>query len=150
MFQIFLKKKLLIIFFLIININNVLCNEASIKFKINNEIITNIDIEKEYNYLIALNTNLKSLEKVKVFEIAKISLIKEIVKKIELKKYYDLDQNPKYMTKIIKEFYESLGIKDEEEFKNYLDSKPRLHWVVDLSPSIYWPPMGVPRKSLRT
>ena len=37
MFQIFLKKKLLIIFFLIININNVLCNEASIKFKINND-----------------------------------------------------------------------------------------------------------------
>ena len=120
MFQIFLKKKLLIIFFLIININNVLCNEASIKFKINNEIITNIDIEKEYNYLIALNTNLESLEKEKVLEIARISLIKEIVKKIELKKYYDLDQNPKYMTKIIKEFYESLGIKDEEEFKNYL------------------------------
>ena len=55
-----------------------------------------------------------------MFEIAKISLIKEIVKKIELKKYYDLDQNPKYMTKIIKEFYERLGIKDEEEFKNYL------------------------------
>jgi len=120
MFQIFLKKKFLIIFFLIININNVLCNEASIKFKIDNEIITNIDIEKEYNYLIALNTNLESLEKEKVFEIARISLIKEIVKKIELKKYYDLDQNPKYMTQIVKEFYESLGIKNEEEFKSYL------------------------------
>ena len=120
MVQIFLKKKLLIIFFLIININNVLCNEASIKFKIDNEIITNIDIEKEYNYLIALNTNLELLEKEKVFEIAKISLIKEMVKKIELKKYYDLNQNPKYMIKIIKEFYEGLGIKDEEEFKNYL------------------------------
>ena len=120
MFQIFLKKKLLIIFFLIININNVLCNEVRIQVKIDNEIITNIDIEKEYNYLIALNTNLGSLEKSKVIEIAKVSLVKEIIKKIELKKYFDLDQNPKYMTQIVKEFYESLGIKDEEEFKLYL------------------------------
>jgi peptidyl-prolyl cis-trans isomerase SurA len=120
MFQIFLKKGLQIIFFLMIGINNVLCNEVSIKFKINNEIITNIDIEKEYNYLIALNTNLQSIEKSKVYEIAEMSLIKEIVKKIELKKYFDLDQNQNYMSKIVKDFYEGLGIKNEEEFKSYL------------------------------
>lgn len=120
MFQIFLKKKLTIVFLLIMGINNVLCNEATIEFKINNEIVTNIDIEKEYRYLIALNSNLQSLEKKKVLEIAKISIIKEIIKKIELKNYFALDQNPKYMTQIVKDFYEGLGIKNEDAFKSYL------------------------------
>ena len=53
----------LIIFFLIININKVLPDNVKIKFKIDNKIVTNIDIEKEYRYLTALNTNLQTLEK---------------------------------------------------------------------------------------
>ena len=110
----------LILFFLIININNVLPNEVNIQFKIDNKIVTNIDIEKEYRYLVALNTSLRTLEKKKAYEIAKTSMIKEIIKRNELKKYYDLDQNPIYMTETIKRFYESLGIKNEKEFENYL------------------------------
>jgi len=110
----------LILFFLITNINNVLSNEVNIQFKIDNKIVTNIDIEKEYRYLVALNTSLRTLEKKKAYEIAKTSMIKEIIKRNELKKYYDLDQNPIYMTETIKRFYESLGIKNEKEFENYL------------------------------
>ena len=110
----------LIIFFLIININNVLPNNVKIKFKIDNKIVTNIDIEKEYRYLKALNTNLQTLEKDKVYEIARTSIIKEIIKRNELIKYYNLDQDPTYMTKIIKDFYQGIGIESEEEFENYL------------------------------
>ena len=110
----------LILFFLIININNVLSNEVNIQFKINNKIITNVDIEKEYRYLAALNTNLKKLEKKKAYEIAKTSIIKEIIKKNELKKYYNLDLNPSYMTETVEKFYKALGIKNEKEFENYL------------------------------
>jgi peptidyl-prolyl cis-trans isomerase SurA len=110
----------LILFFLITNINNVLSNEVNIQFKIDNKIVTNIDIEKEYRYLAALNTSFKTLEKKKGYEIAKSSIIKEIIKRNELKKYYDLDQNPIYMTETVKGFYKSLGIKNEKEFESYL------------------------------
>ena len=54
--------------------------------KINNEIITNVDIENEYKYLIALNKSLNNLNKQTVLELAKNSLQKEIIKKIELRK----------------------------------------------------------------
>ena len=110
----------LIIYFLTININNVVSGEVNIEFKIDNEIITNVDIESEYRYLTALNSSLQSLEKKKAYKIAKTSMIKEIIKKNELKKYYDLDQNPDYMKEIVKNFYKELGIKNEKEFENYL------------------------------
>jgi len=110
----------LIIFFLLINIENLYSKEVNIVFKIDNEIVTNIDIEKEFRYLTALNTNLQTLEENKIYEIAKISMIKEIVKKNELLKYYDLNQNPDYMDEIIKNFYQGMGINSEEEFEKYL------------------------------
>ena len=121
MYWIFLKEKLFfVIFFLTLFISNVSSNEVRIEFKVDNEIITNIDINKEYRYLIALNNNLQTLEKNKIYEIARLSVIKEIVKKNELKKYYDLNQNPDYMKEIIKNFYKGLNINNEEEFKEYL------------------------------
>ena len=110
----------LIMYFLIININNVVSGEVNIQIKIDNEIITNVDIEREYRYLTALNPSFQSLEKKTAYEIALTSMIKEIIKRNELKKYYNLDQNPDYMKKIVKNFYEGLGIKNEKEFENYL------------------------------
>jgi len=110
----------LIMYFLIININNVASGEVNIQIKIDNEIITNVDIEREYRYLTALNPSFQSLEKKTAYEIALTSMIKEIIKRNELKKYYNLDQNPDYMKKIVKNFYEGLGIKNEKEFENYL------------------------------
>ena len=110
----------LIMYFLIININNVVSGEVNIQIKIDNEIITNVDIEREYRYLTALNPSFQSLEKKTSYEIALTSMIKEIIKRNELKKYYNLDQNPDYMKKIVKNFYEGLGIKNEKEFENYL------------------------------
>jgi peptidyl-prolyl cis-trans isomerase SurA len=110
----------LIMYFLIININNVVSGEVNIQIKIDNEIITNVDIEREYRYLTALNPSFQSLEKKTAYEIALTSMIKEIIKRNELKKYYNLGQNPDYMKKIVKNFYEGLGIKNEKEFENYL------------------------------
>ena len=54
----------------------------------NNQIITNIDIENESKYLIALNNQLKNLDNKKILEIARESIIKETVKKIEILKYF--------------------------------------------------------------
>ena len=53
--------------------------------KINNEIITNFDIQKEYNYLIALNNELQKIPLSEALDIAKDSLIREKIKTSELK-----------------------------------------------------------------
>ena len=55
-------------------------------FKIDNEIITSIDIENEKNYLIALNPNLKNLMKKKLSKYQKDPLLEKNKKNIELAK----------------------------------------------------------------
>tara|TARA_B100000579_G_scaffold349277_1_gene302793 strand:- start:74 stop:1009 length:936 start_codon:yes stop_codon:yes gene_type:complete len=91
-----------------------------IELKIGNEILTNIDIEKEQDYLIALNNNLKNVPKKQLKEIATNSIIKEIIKKNELLKYFDFKKADKYGEKILKDFILTLNFKNENEFKKYL------------------------------
>ena len=88
--------------------------------KVNNEIITNININEEYRYLIALNTDLKSLKKEEIFNLAKNSFLREKIKENELKKYFKLNQSSKYIDQTIKKLYSSLNISSEIEFKKYL------------------------------
>ena len=88
--------------------------------KVNNEIITNININEEYRYLIALNTDLKSLKKEEIFNLAKNSFLREKIKENELKKYFELNQSSKYIDVTIKNLYVSLNICSEIEFKKYL------------------------------
>ena len=77
-----LKKKLKYNFFFLLTIlfiffSPVKAQDVKIVAKIENNIITNIDVDKEFNYLVTLNTSLKNIDKTKVFEFAKNSLIKE-------------------------------------------------------------------------
>ena len=58
-------------------------SNVKIKVKINDKIITNIDIQKEAQYLKILNSNLNQLSEDKVLELAKVSLINEIIKEKE-------------------------------------------------------------------
>lgn len=92
--------------------------------KINNEIITNFDVEKEYNYLIALNNDLKNVPENEAFKIAKDSLIREKIKTSELKKFFVIDEfhNTKYLKNVLKSFYQKLNLSNEVEFSNYLNS----------------------------
>ena len=73
-------KKIFISFFVLIlffNFNYLLSKEVKILTKIGNKIITNIDIENEYKYLISLNKDYQKLEKDKIFNFAKSSLLRE-------------------------------------------------------------------------
>ncbi|MDC0915300.1 peptidylprolyl isomerase [Candidatus Pelagibacter sp.] len=98
--------------------------ENKILFKVNNDIITSIDIEEEYKYLIALNDNLKKLSQSEIIEIAKKSIIKEKIKIIEINKNF---QNPKipdeFLETILENFYRRLNIDNLDDFKKYLISK---------------------------
>ena len=95
-------------------------NTAFIAFKINNQIVTNIDIENEARYLIALNNELNKLDNKKIIEIAKQSIIKETIKRIELVKYFVLDQASPFLDTVIENFYLKLQLNNEEEFAEYL------------------------------
>ena len=116
-----LTLKLFTIFFVVTCLKVMSAESVFISYRINQEIITNLDIEKEKRYLLALNTQLKNLDEQTISELAKISHIKEIIKKIELLKYFDLDQKNPLLKKVLKDFYTKLGLNSEDEFKNFLN-----------------------------
>jgi peptidyl-prolyl cis-trans isomerase SurA len=91
-----------------------------IVYKVNNQIITNADIEKEYLYLTSLNNQLKSLDKTRVLKISKESALREMIKKIELAKYFDLKKLTLNIDVYLQSFYENLNIKSDSEFEQYL------------------------------
>ena len=85
-----------IIFFLIVFINSLYFQyaysmESYLILKINNKIITNVDINNEYKYLIALSPDLQDVDKKKVMTLARNSIIREKIKEDELNKFIDLN-----------------------------------------------------------
>ena len=98
--------------------------QNKIIFKINNEIITSVDIENEINYLIALNPNLKNLSEKEILEISKKSIIQEKIKSIEILKTFENPSIPKdFLEKLIKNIYSKIGIEELDSFKEYLNLK---------------------------
>ena len=120
-----MNKKIKILSFLIIaffSVNNIYANEnIFIKIKIKNEIITNFDLEKERKYLIALNPKLNEINKDLQIKIAKDSVIKEVIKKNELQKFFKLNQKNEVIDGFIKNFYINLGFNDNNSFNEYLN-----------------------------
>ena len=53
--------------------------ETYVELKVNNEIITNIDLNTQYKYLIALNNELKNANKETVLKLARESIIREVI-----------------------------------------------------------------------
>ena len=103
--------------------NPINANTVKIVKKINNEIITNLDIEKEYNYLTALNNNLKDLTLDDAYKIAEDSLVREKIKYSEIKKFIDFENiDKKLVEPVIQNIIEKLKLNNRSEFKNYLNS----------------------------
>ena len=117
------KKNLFSILFLILFLGNVQALENKIILKIDNEIITSIDLLNEIKYISTLNPSIKNLDKNRLKLIGKKSLIKEIIKKNEILKYIDetkIDQ--KYLKRLIKDRYLKLNFSTEADFLLYLKS----------------------------
>ena len=110
----------LLIIFLILS-ENTYALENKILIKVNNEIITSLDINSEINYLIALNKNIENLDKEKKYNIAKNSLIRERIKKIEILNYVKkIEIEEKISDEILKSTYSRLGINSKAEFLKYI------------------------------
>ena len=120
-----MKKKLieiisLILLFLILTNYAKTEEKITIKFQIENEIITNFDFLNEEKYLLALNNNLQNIPKNQLKQLSKDSLIREKIKKVELSKYYDFSKKNKYADELLEDFYKRLNFKNDKEFKLYL------------------------------
>ena len=116
-----IKKFLLFIFILFIfTKNNVTAQISSeIILKINDEIITNIDLENEKKYLLFLNPNLVNLSSSQINKISKDSLTNRKIKEIELSKYFNLKQD-KLGEAYIKNFTKNSNYKNINNLKNEL------------------------------
>ena len=110
---------LIILTCLIINKSNSI--ETKIIHKIQNEIITNVDIKNEFKYLVALNNTLKELDKEKILNISNESIIREKIKKIEISKNFEkMSINEEYSNFQLKNMYSRLGLKSLDQFELYL------------------------------
>ena len=110
-----------IIFLLSFYTSNLIAFENKIVIKINNEIITSIDIENEINYLKILNPQVNNLDKNKLINIAKNSLIREKIKIITLLNVLEeIKVQDVYLNEIIKSSYEKLGLNTFDQYKKYL------------------------------
>ena len=120
MFNIKFLLTIILTFFFNLNVYSL---ENKILLKIDNEIITSVDIFLEIQYLTAINKNIVKLKNEKIFEVAKNSLIRRKVKEKEIKKYSDnFEINPSYVDKVINTNASNLGFNSLKEFKSHLNS----------------------------
>ena len=114
-------KILNIIFLLSFFTSNLIAFENKIIVKVNNEIITSVDIQNEINYLKILNPEVINLDKKKLINIAKNSLIREKVKIVALLDVVEeIKVKDEYSNKIIENSYKKIGIDTIDQYKNYL------------------------------
>ena len=89
--------------------------------KIENQIITSIDINNEFNNLIALNPGMKNISSKDMIKFSKKSIIQEKIKQIEIEKNFD---NPiisqKFLEQILQRVYSRIGLSSLSDFKKYL------------------------------
>ena len=123
----YLKKKLKIFFILlslILYFQTLNAIENKILFKIDNEIVTTLDIYEEIKFLKAFNPEINSLDEKELFEISKNSIQKNTIKKIELNKFVEkLKVDDKFLSKLIVNKYSKIGIDSLEKFEAYLKEK---------------------------
>ena len=121
---------ILVIFFSIVAKFPVLASENKILLKVNNELITTIDILNEINYLKSINKNINNLENKKIFEIARNSLIKDKIKKIALVPIVkNFEINDDDFERILISSYSNAGFTKIEEISQHLKEynvKPEL------------------------
>ena len=118
-----LKKLIFVkIIFILILIFQQLNASIKIEMIVGEKIITSFDIKQESEYLKILNPDIKNLKKEKVLKISRDSLIKEIIKNNEIKKLKNQDIDETILSEYLKNFFQKLNFKNEEEFKIFLDN----------------------------
>ena len=118
------KKKLVFLITILIMFfqSNIFSFENKILLKIDNEIITSVDVLDEMNFLKAINKKINEISDEEIYQISLNSLIKEKIKKIEvLKNYETIEIEKKFLNNLIKSTYQNLGFNEFENFQTFLN-----------------------------
>ena len=119
-----IKKLVLLSFFtLLIFLTKISIANISIIATVDDQIITNHDLKKESDYLKILNPNLTELDNDQILELAKNSLVNEIIKKKEIEKFIDTDSENLFVDQYLNSLYSKLDFNSEDEFKLFLKQK---------------------------
>ena len=120
----FNKKILIFLVFFYITISNALSLENKILIKVDNEIITTVDVLNESKYIKAMNKNLEDINENDLWKISINSITNEKIRMVEILNHIDQikikDENLKF---VMESIYKKLGFEELEEFKNYLKLK---------------------------
>ena len=87
---------------------------------VEDEIITNYDILKEARYLKVLNPGLANLKEDQLSELAKQSLIKEIIKRKEILKIIEIKDEKSFVNEYLENLFTKLKFKDVTTFNDAL------------------------------
>ena len=102
-------------------INNSFAKENKILVKVNNEIITTVDVLNEIKFLSFTNIAFEKIEKKQQIQIAKDSLIKEKIKLIELIKFRkNLNLEDKIFEEVAKNYFIDQNIQNWNEYSIFL------------------------------
>ena len=117
-----LNKKTIILVLIFFLLNNFSYSKINLQIimKINDQIVTTYDLEKESNYLLALNPKLKNISENDLLKLAKRSIIKETIRKSEILKYKELDLKNAQINNVLNKIIQNLNFSDLIQFENYL------------------------------
>ena len=120
----FICKILIFFSFYIFFANQSYAFQNKILFKVNNEVITSIDLLIEVEYIKLLNTNLNKLSQEKIFEIAKKSIIKEKIQKLQTQKLFaDIEVEKKYLDLLLNELVMKTNLNSIEQLQKLINLK---------------------------
>ena len=94
--------------------------ENKILLRVNNEIITSLDILKELEYLQIINEEFKNIKKEEAIKISKNSIIREKIKEIEIKRIIkEIKIEDKILENLLLNYFKEFEIKSISEFEKY-------------------------------
>ena len=98
--------------------------ENKILFKLNNEIVTTIDLLNEINYLKSINSEYVNVSNDIAYNIAKNSIIREKIKEIEILNYIEeINVDKKILNNVIENSFKHININSISEFDLYFSNR---------------------------
>ena len=118
-----IKNKFFISFiFFFLSFSNVLSLENKILIKVDNEIITTVDVLNESKYIKAMNKGLENISDEDLWKISINSIKNEKIRIVEILNHVDqIKLDDKNLKIVMEGVYKRLGFKNLDEFKDYLE-----------------------------
>ena len=119
--NIFLRYLLISFLLIFLNLTKIQALENKILFKIDNEIITTVDIYHEVKFLKIFNPQINDLSNEEQLDISKNSIIRDKIKKTEILSFVEeIKVEEKYLMNLLKTKYSQINVDTMKSFENYL------------------------------